>query len=169
MKLIISYLFSVAVRLLLKAMNKPDPGQKKSKYPNAESRIKYKTDIIVRPKLKELFTPLYNTTPVEKYSWRPSSDKKSEPNYYFKIAEHHKNQISFGKNKSEADWKNSDESQNHYHQSSSKSQFEYINNNLCIKSCIGNREVLRFQMKKVSFRNYTPKILNQEINMGMWI
>lgn len=48
-------------------------------------------------------------------------------------------------------------------------QFEYIKKNLCVKTCIGNGEVLRFQVKKVTIRNYTPKILNQEINMGMWM
>ncbi|KAJ8958489.1 hypothetical protein NQ318_002283 [Aromia moschata] len=49
------------------------------------------------------------------------------------------------------------------------SQFDYLRNNLRIKSCVGNREVFRFQMKKITIRNYTPKILRQEVNMGMWI
>lgn len=48
--------------------------------------------------------------------------------------------------------------------------FEYLKNNLHIKTCIwGNKQVLEFQVKKISFREYTPKILDQEINMGMWI
>ncbi|KAJ3620553.1 hypothetical protein MTP99_004492 [Tenebrio molitor] len=52
----------------------------------------------------------------------------------------------------------------------SRAQHDYLRNNLHIKSCVcGNREILRCQTKKISFRNYTPKILNQEINMGMWM
>ena len=47
---------------------------------------------------------------------------------------------------------------------------DYLRNNLHIKFCVcGSREVSTFPNKKVSFRNYTPKILNQEINMGMWM
>lgn len=49
-------------------------------------------------------------------------------------------------------------------------QNDYLRNNLQIKTCVcGNLEILKFQTKKVSFRNYTPKILNQEVNMGMWM
>ncbi|RZC35276.1 hypothetical protein BDFB_013496 [Asbolus verrucosus] len=51
-----------------------------------------------------------------------------------------------------------------------KAQFDYLKNNLHIKFCIcGSRELLKFQTAKLSFRNYTPKILDQEINMGMWM
>lgn len=49
------------------------------------------------------------------------------------------------------------------------SRFDYLRNNLCIKTGIANQEALKFQMKKITLRNYTPKILNQEVNMGMWI
>lgn len=51
------------------------------------------------------------------------------------------------------------------------SQFDYIRNNLQIKSCLGaNRNIFTFHSKKnLTIRNYTPKILNQEINMGLWM
>ncbi|EFA05529.1 hypothetical protein TcasGA2_TC015716 [Tribolium castaneum] len=49
-------------------------------------------------------------------------------------------------------------------------QNDYLKNNLHIKTCVcGSREILKFQSKKTNFRNYTPKILNQEVNMGMWM
>lgn len=46
-------------------------------------------------------------------------------------------------------------------------QYNYLRNNLIIKSGVENQDS-RYP-KKISIRNYTPKILNQEINMGMWI
>lgn len=46
---------------------------------------------------------------------------------------------------------------------------EYLRHNLYIKSAVEKQNALSFQLKKVSFRNYTPKILSQEVNMGMWI
>lgn len=51
-----------------------------------------------------------------------------------------------------------------------KEQYDYIRNNLYIKSAVDREKtILKFQLKKVSIRNYTPKTINQEINMGMWI
>ncbi|KAK9871984.1 hypothetical protein WA026_015229 [Henosepilachna vigintioctopunctata] len=49
-------------------------------------------------------------------------------------------------------------------------QFDYIKHNLLIKSCVCSESKLwQIQPKKKSFRNYTPKILDQEVNMGMWM
>lgn len=49
-------------------------------------------------------------------------------------------------------------------------QFDYLKKNLFIKSRVDTEcELWQFQQRKVSFRNYTPKILNQEVNMGMWM
>lgn len=48
--------------------------------------------------------------------------------------------------------------------------FDYLKHNLFIKSRVGTDcAEWQFQQQKISFRNYTPKILNQEVNMGMWI
>ncbi|KAL3271323.1 hypothetical protein HHI36_021811, partial [Cryptolaemus montrouzieri] len=59
---------------------------------------------------------------------------------------------------------------NQQEQKKEVSQFDYIKHNLFIKSCVGSEfELWQFQAKKKSFRNYTPKILDQEANMGMWI
>lgn len=50
------------------------------------------------------------------------------------------------------------------------SQSEYMKRHLYIKTGVDHeRSVLRYQLKKVSIRNYTPKAINQDINMGMWI
>ncbi|XP_076256308.1 uncharacterized protein LOC143193801 [Rhynchophorus ferrugineus] len=49
------------------------------------------------------------------------------------------------------------------------SQFQYLRHNLYIKSAVEKQNDFNFQKKKVSFRNYTPKILRQEVNMGMWM
>lgn len=50
-------------------------------------------------------------------------------------------------------------------------QNDYIKRHLYIKSCVDNEQsVWKFQpQQKVSIRNYTPKAINQEMNMGMWI
>lgn len=45
----------------------------------------------------------------------------------------------------------------------SDAQYEYIRNHLYIKTGIQGGK------KKSSFRNYIPKVINQEINMGMWM
>lgn len=48
--------------------------------------------------------------------------------------------------------------------------FEFSTKNLHIKSCAcGNREIFIIQSKKPTFRNYKPKILSQEVSMGMWM
>lgn len=48
---------------------------------------------------------------------------------------------------------------------------EYMRNHLFIKSRLDSeRTLLRPPAtNKISIRNYTPKILGQEINMGMWM
>lgn len=47
---------------------------------------------------------------------------------------------------------------------------DYMRNHLFIKSCLDQeRTLIRSAPKKISIRNYTPKILGQEINMGMWM
>lgn len=122
-------------------MSKLEARQRKQSFgPN-----KFKTDLIVRTKTKEHAPPSYNTTPGDKYTCR-HHEERAEKSVHFTDRE-------FVVERREVH----------------SAQYDYIKNNLCIKSCIGDREVLRFQMKKVSFRNYTPKILNQEVNMGMWI
>ncbi|XP_066258155.1 uncharacterized protein [Euwallacea similis] len=56
------------------------------------------------------------------------------------------------------------------HNHSSSDQYEhYLRHNLYIKSAIENQNLLNSQIKKNSIRNYTPKILSQEVNLGMWI
>lgn len=45
-------------------------------------------------------------------------------------------------------------------QQSSKS--DYIKRHLYFKCCVNRNS-------KVTIRNYTPKIISQEINMGMWM
>ncbi|KAL1502396.1 hypothetical protein ABEB36_007542 [Hypothenemus hampei] len=83
----------------------------------------------------------YNTTPIDKYTSRYPKQESCQ---------------KFKRSKSEHDC-----SINNYEY--------YLKHNLYIKSAVGNTNVLNYQMKKVSFRNYTPKILSQEVNMGMWI
>lgn len=52
----------------------------------------------------------------------------------------------------------------------SRSHADYLKRNLYIKSALDKEScLLRFQAKKLSIRNYIPKIINQELNMGMWI
>lgn len=120
-----------------KAMGRPDPEPNKHKdLRDDRTKDKYKTELIIRPKNKEITRQICNTTPADKYSPKQHPKRKDE----------------------HAD-----------RRTDSSPQFEYIKKNLCIKTCIGNGEVLRFQVKKVTIRNYTPKILNQEINMGMWM
>lgn len=60
----------------------------------------------------------------------------------------------------------SSEIDNNHHQ-----VHDYMKHHLLIKSCLDKeRSLLRTgPIKKISIRNYTPKILGQEINMGMWM
>ncbi|XP_018569558.1 uncharacterized protein LOC108909651 isoform X2 [Anoplophora glabripennis] len=120
-------------------MGRSDPRPDRQKDPSDDDKIKdkYKTELIIRPRCKEVIKQAYNTTPVAKNSPKNQDKKKDDHT---------------------SDRRTDD-----------SPQFEYIKKNLCIKTCIGNGEVLRFQVKKVTIRNYTPKILNQEINMGMWM
>lgn len=48
---------------------------------------------------------------------------------------------------------------------------EYMRNHLFIKSRLDQERTLLKppNTNKISIRNYTPKILGQEINMGMWM
>lgn len=125
-----------------------------------KSKEKYKTDLIARARAKENLKASYNTTPGDKFCSR---------NFYeIDNQLRNKNNLRYGdkRRQLEATYKTyfpQFENEEHI------SQFDYLRNNLCIKSCIGTRDVLKFQMKKITFRNYTPKILNQEVNMGMWI
>lgn len=52
---------------------------------------------------------------------------------------------------------------------SKDTQKEYIKHNLFIKCRIDAKRPLQQGMKKPSIRDYTPKILKQEINLNMWI
>lgn len=61
---------------------------------------------------------------------------------------------------------------NHSQKTLEKNQqvHDYMKHHLLIKSCLDKeRSLLRTGVKKISIRNYTPKILGQEINMGMWM
>ncbi|KAK5638303.1 hypothetical protein RI129_012598 [Pyrocoelia pectoralis] len=50
------------------------------------------------------------------------------------------------------------------------SQHDYIKQHLYIKCCVDKEKApWKFQAQKISFRNYTPKTINQEMNMGMWM
>lgn len=50
------------------------------------------------------------------------------------------------------------------------SQNDYMKRHLYVKSCVDKEQSeWKFQEQKVSIRNYTPKVINQEINMGMWM
>lgn len=52
-----------------------------------------------------------------------------------------------------------------------KSQKEYISNHLKIKAGIYETKTKtnKFPTKKSTIRDYTPKIINQDVTMGMWI
>lgn len=45
----------------------------------------------------------------------------------------------------------------------------YFKNHLYIKSRVDTTETLFGVERRISFRNYIPKVIIQEINMGMWI
>lgn len=112
------------------------------------SNEKFNTDLFSRSKSTENFKAFYYSTPSDKFKNKKilrfcDKHTQREPSF----------QVCFQKLKHE----------------SCIPQFEYLRNNLCIKTRIGTQDGLQFQMKKISFRNYTPKILNQEMNMGMWI
>lgn len=59
----------------------------------------------------------------------------------------------------------------HHCNKDTQSQNDYMKRHLYIKSCVDNETSApwRFQAQKVSIRNYTPKAINQELNMGMWM
>lgn len=48
-------------------------------------------------------------------------------------------------------------------------QKDYMKRHLFIKSCIDRDRGLKFQVKKANLRNYTPKVIDQEVNLGMWM
>lgn len=48
-------------------------------------------------------------------------------------------------------------------------QRDYMKRHLFIKSCIDRDLALKFQAKKTNLRNYTPKAIDQEVNLGMWM
>lgn len=48
-------------------------------------------------------------------------------------------------------------------------QKEYLRKNLLIKCCVDKERTIPLQTKKVSIRDYKPKVITQEIDMGMWI
>lgn len=127
---------------------------------NPKPKEKYKTDLLSRARVKENLKVSYNTTPVDKFSARNLYENDNQLR--------NKNNLRYGdqKRQREATYKTyfpQFENEEHI------SQFDYLRNNLYIKTCLGNCDVLKCQMKKITFRNYTPKILNQEVNMGMWI
>lgn len=162
-------------------MSKPIPVPRKQRYIKNEKKVKdkYKTDLI-RPKKKEILQPIYNTTPSDRYSSKYNCCYKEKYSLNDSkliydngkcisakgtcVSNKHHNSGETSKGTSE---KNKAFEKNYW---SCYSQCDYLRNNLCIKSCIGKHpEELKFQMRNANFRNYTPKILNQEINLGMWI
>ncbi|XP_019769848.2 uncharacterized protein LOC109544221 [Dendroctonus ponderosae] len=129
-------------------MGRKDPGPQKYKESNKIDtsfcfkvlhQDKYWTDLILRPHRNEIIAG-YNTTPGEKFAIR-------YPPY---------NWQRFTRSRSENDC--------------SIPQYEYyLKHNLYIKSAVETQNLLGLQTKNVTFRNYTPKSLSQEVNMGMWI
>ncbi|CAH2009399.1 unnamed protein product [Acanthoscelides obtectus] len=135
-------------------MSRAETKRKKQGHPAKEARLeekhkeKFKSEPYLRSKVKEI--PAYNTTPGDKYYCRHvCCDKEKKPEKKVSFRDRRKDSL--------------------VEEAFYSAQFEYIRNNLCIKFCIGNRDLFRFQRKKVSIRNYTPKSLNQEVNLGMWI
>lgn len=146
-------------------MSKVDASSKKSHTRKNELKTKQKfnTEQISRPNEKDHFRSSYNTTPAgnqKNSSYENGNQLRNKKNLRFSDKKGQQQQVvcktyfpHFGGEDCEE----------------FISQFDYLRNNLCIKTGIGNHQVLKFQMKKVTLRNYTPKTLNQEVNMGMWI
>lgn len=149
-------------------MSKLDASTKKKIYTHKgdkKLKQKYNTDLIFRP--KENSSKLsHNTTPTAAQVAYTSHEKDNNQL-------RNKKNLRFSDKKAQQPTANgNDEPKTYFPQFGCEeyiSRFDYLRNNLCFKTGIAKREVPKFQMKKVTLRNYTPKILNQEVNMGMWI
>nr|CAH7761521.1 unnamed protein product [Callosobruchus chinensis] len=124
-------------------MSRPEPKRKKQIHPVKEPRLeekhkeKFKSEPYLRSKAKDI--PAYNTTPGDKYCWRHvccEREKKPEKRVSFQ----HRRKDSVVDDRTIY-----------------SAQFEYLRNNLCIKSCIGNAELFRLAyidiLKKTQYHN----------------
>lgn len=143
-------------------MSKTDPASRRTDFYKSEpkSKQKYATDLGCKSNLKDNLKVSYDTTLVDKFASRISFENDDQLRNKKKFRFCDKKRQQEATRKTYFSQFGSDEF---------SSQFDYLRNNLCIKTCIANQKVVKLQMTKITFRNYTPKILSQEVNIGMWI